>query len=178
MTMYAIISVHDKDGVERLASALRTRGVFVLATPGTRAYLAEHGIDCRPVSNVTGFDSMCAGGIKTLHPAVHKMITTGEIAYVVVDFLPPVRSFDGTLTTDIGGPALVLSGIKHHDHVCVIARAAHFDELSRTVEDGAVNRGYRKGCAHRAQEELIAYEQRVLALLEDEDDQGNIRAHH
>ncbi|HHN81244.1 MAG TPA: hypothetical protein ENN11_01320 [Methanomicrobia archaeon] len=176
--MYAIISVHDKDGVERLASAFRAIGVFVLATPGTRAYLGEHGFDCMPVSDITGFESMCAGGIKTLHPAVHKMITTGEIGYVVVDFLPPVRSFDGTLTTDIGGPALVLSGIKHYDHVCVIARAAHVDELARMAEDGDVDGGYRKRCARRAQEELIAYEQRVLALLEDDDDQRDVRAHH
>jgi phosphoribosylaminoimidazolecarboxamide formyltransferase/IMP cyclohydrolase len=176
--MYAIVSVHEKSGVEGLSRAFQEKGIIMLATPGTRTYLHEHGVECRPVADITGFDSMCEGGVKTLHPLIHKMITTGEIAYVVVDFIPSSKAYDGSLGMDIGGPALVLSGIKHHARVCVVADARHVPELTVRVQEGTADKRYRARNAKQAMEELITYQQGVLALLGDEDDPGNLRTHH
>src|SRR4029453_8093841 len=67
----ALISLSDKNGLDRLAEALARRGIELVSTGGTAARLRELGHDVRDVSDVTGFPEMMDGRVKTLHPMVH-----------------------------------------------------------------------------------------------------------
>ena len=42
----------------------------IYATGGTRAFLAENGIEARDVEDLTGFPPLFDGRVKTLHPKV------------------------------------------------------------------------------------------------------------
>src|SRR5438105_9149430 len=71
MTMRALLGPYDKTGLADFARALRDSGVELIATDGTRRFLAEQGVDAIAVSDVTGFPEMLDGRVKTLHPAIH-----------------------------------------------------------------------------------------------------------
>ena len=67
----ALISVYDKTGLEVFARGLSDLGVEIVASGGTAAYLAEHGIDVVPVEELTEVPELLGGRVKTLHPRIH-----------------------------------------------------------------------------------------------------------
>src|SRR5690242_21798330 len=67
----ALISLSDKNGLDKLAAELSSRGVEIVSTGGTAAKLRELGHQVRDVSDLTGFPEMMDGRVKTLHPKVH-----------------------------------------------------------------------------------------------------------
>ncbi|HEY9180553.1 MAG TPA: bifunctional phosphoribosylaminoimidazolecarboxamide formyltransferase/IMP cyclohydrolase, partial [Candidatus Baltobacteraceae bacterium] len=66
----ALFSLSDKTGAAEVAKALHARGAIIYATGGTRAFLAQHGIDAHEVEELTGFPALFDGRVKTLHPKV------------------------------------------------------------------------------------------------------------
>lgn len=66
----ALISVHDKSGLEDFARALNSRGVEILSTGGTLNFLRERGIPATSVSDYTGQAEILGGRVKTLHPKI------------------------------------------------------------------------------------------------------------
>src|SRR5665647_1709562 len=74
MLTRALISVFDKTGVLELAQFLVSRNVEILSTGGTFKYLKENGVPVLEVSDVTGFEEILDGRVKTLHPIIHSGI--------------------------------------------------------------------------------------------------------
>jgi len=71
MLTRALISVFYKDGLLELGEFLAKKGVEILSTGGTYKYLKDNGIPVTEVSDVTGFEEILDGRVKTLHPNVH-----------------------------------------------------------------------------------------------------------
>ncbi len=69
--MIALISVHEKAGVQELARDLAELGFDIYSTGGTERHLAEAGLPVQSVSMLTGFPEILGGRVKTLHPTVH-----------------------------------------------------------------------------------------------------------
>ena len=67
----ALISVSNKAGIVDFAQALVIQEIEIISTGGTAKMLTQAGIDCRDVSELTGFPEMMDGRVKTLHPMVH-----------------------------------------------------------------------------------------------------------
>ena len=67
----ALVSMHDKSGLEDFARALHEQGVELVSTGGTAARLTEAGLPVTRVSDVTGFPELFGGRVKTLHPLIH-----------------------------------------------------------------------------------------------------------
>ena len=67
----ALVSVFDKQGLDRLAWALAAAGVEVVSTGSTAAALQGHGLAVTRVEELTGFGELLDGRVKTLHPRVH-----------------------------------------------------------------------------------------------------------
>ncbi|HSI99105.1 MAG TPA: bifunctional phosphoribosylaminoimidazolecarboxamide formyltransferase/IMP cyclohydrolase, partial [Patescibacteria group bacterium] len=69
--MRALLSVSDREGIVELARGLIEAGAECFATDGTRAHLAEAGIEgVRPVADLTGSNEILGGRVKTLHPSI------------------------------------------------------------------------------------------------------------
>lgn len=71
MIKRALISVFNKEGILELAKFLVNKGVEIISTGGTYKYLKENDINVIEVNEVTGFDEILDGRVKTLHPSIH-----------------------------------------------------------------------------------------------------------
>lgn len=67
----ALVSVYHKDEtLERIIAILADKGVRLLSTGGTRAWIQQCGHQCDAVEDVTGYPSILGGRVKTLHPGI------------------------------------------------------------------------------------------------------------
>src|SRR5688572_5249520 len=83
----AFISVFNKQGLEPLAKALTEQyGYVLLSTGGTRKYLADRNIPVIESSEVTGFDELLGGRVKSLHPEIFAGILAEENDRTTVPF--------------------------------------------------------------------------------------------
>ena len=63
----SLLSVSDKTGLIRLATALRAAGIKLLSTGGTAKTIRDPGAEVIDVSTHTGFPEIMDGRVKTLH---------------------------------------------------------------------------------------------------------------
>jgi phosphoribosylaminoimidazolecarboxamide formyltransferase / IMP cyclohydrolase len=148
--MNALLSVSDKTGIVDFARALHTLGIHLISTGGTAKLLAEQGLPCKEVAEVTGFPEMLDGRVKTLHPLVHggllarrdvpeHMAALKEHAIATIDLLvvnlypfeatvakPGCTLEDAIENIDIGGPAMVRSAAKNWKDVAVLTDASQY----------------------------------------------------
>jgi len=178
----ALISLSDKSGLEELAAALGRAGVEIVSTGGTAAKLREMGAEVRDVSDLTGFPEMMDGRVKTLHPKVHGGLLAvrdnakhvaameehgiGAIDLVVVNLYP----FDATVAKgaprdeiieniDIGGPSMVRSAAKNHQHVAIVTDPADYVALIEQVDrQGGTDLDFRRMLAAKAFALTAAYD--------------------
>jgi phosphoribosylaminoimidazolecarboxamide formyltransferase/IMP cyclohydrolase len=166
--MKAIISVFDKTGVAAFADALHERGIELIATEGTARELEKRGIPVTKVFEFTGSPELLGGKVKTLHPRIHAAIATGEICMVVVNLIPPGHGTENPLDTmDIGGVALLRSGIKNFEHTAVIVDSAQYEVLIEELKArGNLTRETNLQLAKEAIRYLLTYDSRIAMLLE------------
>ncbi len=165
--MQALISVSDKTGVLDFARELHALGVRLLSTGGTARLLRDAGLPVLEVADYTGFPEMLDGRVKTLHPKVHAGLLARRdlpehVAQTAAHDLPAIDilcvnlyPFEATVAKphsladaieniDIGGPAMVRSGAKNHQHVAVVTDPADYhvviDELRAAGRVGDATR--------------------------------------
>ena len=183
----ALISLSDKSGLEQLAAALGRAGVEIVSTGGTAAKLRELGASVRDISDLTGFPEMMDGRVKTLHPKVHGGLLAvrdnadhvaamdehgiGAIDLVVVNLYP----FEATVAKgaardeiieniDIGGPSMVRSAAKNHDHVAIVTDPADYAALVEQIErQGGTDLEFRRMLAAKAYARTAAYDSMIAS---------------
>ncbi|WP_324805960.1 bifunctional phosphoribosylaminoimidazolecarboxamide formyltransferase/IMP cyclohydrolase [Sphingomonas sp. LY29] len=183
----ALLSLSDKNGLDELARGLVAAGVELVSTGGTAARLRELGHDVRDVSDLTGFPEMMDGRVKTLHPIVHGGLLgvrdnaehvaamdahgIGAIDLIVVNLYP----FEATVAKgadratiieniDIGGPAMIRSAAKNHDHVAVLTDPADYAEtLAQLAEQGGTTLDLRRRLAAKAYATTGAYDAMIAS---------------
>ncbi len=154
----ALLSVFDKTGLVPFAKILKEAGVEVISTGGTAKTLREAGITVTDLSAYTEFPEMLDGRVKTLHPKIHggllyirgnaehekavKKHKIEPIDLVVVNLYPfeqtvakpGVTLHDAIENIDIGGPSMLRSAAKNHDHVTVIIDPADYAEVADLIQ--------------------------------------------
>ncbi len=193
MIKRALISVYDKTGIEEFAEGLIARGIEIISSGGTFKFLKEKGIAVTEVNQVTGFDEIMDGRVKTLHPSIHggilarrdnpsdmdilkeKNITPIDI--VVVNLYPFFEkyaadiSFDEKLEfIDIGGPTMLRAAAKNFKDVIVLTDPSDYPEVSGLITNsGDVSFKLRRRFAGKVFNLMSAYDAAVSNfLLEDE----------
>ncbi len=182
----ALISVSDKTGLDRLATALAGQDIELISTGGTSKAIAASGLDVTDVSDVTGFPEIMDGRVKTLHPAVHGGLLAirddadhkaamqahdiGAIDLAVINLYPfeQVCASNADPATiveniDIGGPAMVRASAKNHAYVAIITNPADYDELLEQLaaNDGSLSFAYRQSLAAKAFAHTAVYDAAV-----------------
>lgn len=184
----ALLSVSDKTGLLRLASALSTRGVTLLSSGGTAKSLAAEGIPVETVEGYTGSPEVMGGRVKTLHPRVHGGILAREgqddddlarlggklIDLVVVNLYPfekvasnPSASFEDLVENiDIGGPSMVRSAAKNHARVTIVCDPNDYERLLAEIDAGGeVSHATRRELAAKAFAHTAAYDAAISGVL-------------
>jgi phosphoribosylaminoimidazolecarboxamide formyltransferase/IMP cyclohydrolase len=184
----ALVSVFDKQGLDRLAAALGAAGVEVVSTGATAAALEGHGLPVTRVESLTGFPEMLGGRVKTLHPRVHaglladrgdpehlaELEAAGIAPFdlVVVNLYP----FEETVTAgvdealaveriDVGGPAMVRAAAKNHASVAVVCDPGDYPLVEAAVAAGGTTLAERRALAAKAFARTAAYDAAVAAWV-------------
>ena len=153
----ALISVSDKNKIEKILKTLKKFKIKIISSGGTYKHIIKLGYKCKEVSKFTNSSEILEGRVKTLHPKVHAGILNKRnnkshkkqmrfnkyenIDLVIVNFYP----FEKTLTKtkynkniieniDIGGPALVRAAAKNFNFVTVITNIEQYNELTEELK--------------------------------------------
>ena len=189
----ALISVSDKKGIVKFASALNDAGIEIISTGGTFSELKKANIDVKDVSSVTSFPEILDGRVKTLHPKIHggllnirsnkdhqKTINEQEIENIdllIVNLYP----FEDTVKNksdyktcieniDIGGPAMIRAAAKNHESVGVIVDPEDYDEIINEINDNdlSLTKETLKRLALKAFARTAAYDSTISNWLSNE----------
>ncbi len=164
--MKALISVFNKDKVVEFARALNELGIEIITTEGTARLILKSGIPVTKVSAFTGVQELLGGKIKTLHPRIHAGIATAEIGIVAVNLLPLDFSTKNALNgMDIGGVAMLRSGIKNFEDVAVIVNPARYDAIIKELEKGELSHDTKLRLAREAAGYILDYETKIGEIL-------------
>jgi len=187
----ALISVSEKAGLVEFARGLAGFGVALLSTGGTAKLLREAGLEVTEVADYTGFPEMLDGRVKTLHPKIHggllgrrdlpehvaamQKAGISGIDMAVINLYPFTQTIakDGcTLAEaieniDIGGPAMVRSAAKNHQHVAVVTDPADYPGILKEMSSasGAVGAEMRFRLACKAFSHTAAYDGAISNYL-------------
>ena len=151
---YALISVSDKSGLPELGAALVQAGYELIASGGSARCLQEQGLQVLPSSEITGFDELLGGRVKTLHPHIHGGILARAaelpelaaqqiraIDLIIVNLYPFARAIsaehsleDAVENIDIGGVALLRAGAKNFQRVATICDPQDYPELIAALD--------------------------------------------
>jgi phosphoribosylaminoimidazolecarboxamide formyltransferase / IMP cyclohydrolase len=183
----ALVSVFDKQGLDRLAAALGGAGVEVVSTGSTAAALEGHGLRVTRVETLTGFPEMLDGRVKTLHPRVHaglladrarpehlaELRAAGIAPFdlVVVNLYPfeetvAAGDADEALAVeriDVGGPAMVRAAAKNHASVAVVCDPGDYPLVEAALAAGGTTLAERRALAAKAFARTAAYDAAVAA---------------
>ncbi|MHB8252717.1 MAG: bifunctional phosphoribosylaminoimidazolecarboxamide formyltransferase/IMP cyclohydrolase, partial [Acidiferrobacter sp.] len=177
-------------GIVDLARALNAAGVEILSTGGTAALLASAGVPVTEVAAYTEFPEMLDGRLKTLHPRIHggllgrpnrsddqqAMQGAGILGLdlLVVNLYPfertskdPQISFAQAVEQiDIGGPAMLRSAAKNHEHVVPIVDCADYDIVLHALKDPtSLTPAIRRGLAAKVFAHTARYDGLIARYL-------------
>jgi phosphoribosylaminoimidazolecarboxamide formyltransferase / IMP cyclohydrolase len=190
MISRALLSVSDKAGIADLARGLTELGVEVVSSGGTAAALANSGVAVTLVSDVTGFQEILGGRLKTLHPKIHGGILAdrgnpehlAELAQQGIEPIdlvvcnlypfehavahPSVKERDAIEQIDIGGPAMVRAAAKNFHSVAVVVRPADYDDILQELrEHGEISLERRRSLALQAFAHTASYDAAIASYL-------------
>jgi phosphoribosylaminoimidazolecarboxamide formyltransferase/IMP cyclohydrolase len=195
----ALLSVSDKTGIVDFARGLAGLGVRLISTGGTAKLLQDSGVRVTEVADYTGFPEMLDGRVKTLHPKVHAGIlarrdlpahmaaldkagiaTIDLVAINLYPFSATVARPECTLgeaieNIDIGGPAMVRSAAKNHDHVAVLTDPADYQPVLKELNAarGALGAETRFRLAQKAFSHTARYDGTISNYLTSVDATGS-----
>jgi len=188
----ALISTHDKTGLDVFARGLAELGWELVASGGTAAYLEELGLTVRRVEAITESPEMLGGRVKTLHPRIHAGILArrdrdDDLAtleeheiepfdLVCVNLYPfeevaakkGVTEAEAVEMIDVGGPSMLRGAAKNFAHCAPVCRPERYgfvlDEL-RT--EGKLSLDTKRELAAEAFATSAAYEAAIASWFAD-----------
>jgi len=169
----ALISVYDKSFLKRICAALTKYNIGIISTGATANKIISLGFKCKEVSELTKFEEILDGRVKTLHPKIHasilfkrndinhkksfRMVNFPKIDFVIVNLYPfskiskKADYVEKIEMIDIGGPAMIRSASKNFESVTTICEQKNYDSLIRELEknNGSTTLAFRKKMAQK-----------------------------
>lgn len=189
---YALLSVSDKTGLDKLARALIDQGVTLLSTGGTYTYLSEAGLAVEAISDYTGSPEILEGRVKTLHPRIHGGILADTsnpihrsdlyaqdiypIDYVICNLYPfaqtvaqpGVTQEEAVEQIDIGGVTLLRAAAKNAKRVAVVSDPTDYDWFIHHLETKTLETDERLYLAHKAFQLTAHYDATIARYIRGE----------
>ena len=184
MIKTALISVSDKEGIVEFAKQLIKLGINIISTGNTAKLLKRNKIDVVLVSEITGFQEMLDGRVKSVHPKIFagiladrknrrhvnelRKLSVEPIDIVAVNFYPfeEVMEKNAKLNNliesiDIGGPSLVRAAAKNHKNVLVAVNPSDYNLVLDLIKSKKISEEERRRLAAKA----FAYTARYDAVI-------------
>ncbi|ARJ51514.1 bifunctional phosphoribosylaminoimidazolecarboxamide formyltransferase/IMP cyclohydrolase [Staphylococcus lutrae] len=191
----AILSVSDKTGIVDFAKALVAAGYELYSTGGTFRAIDEAGITVNSVSELTRFEEIMDGRVKTLHPAVHGGILADRdkpehleqlnqqnidlIDMVVVNLYPfqetvknpEVTEMDAIENIDIGGPTMLRAAAKNFKHVTTVVDPSDYEEIITRIQQNELDEAFRKALMLKVFQHTFEYDQAIAQFFGQQQEQ-------
>lgn len=176
----ALISVADKNDIERLSHELHKANIEIYATPGTANRLRNNKIPAQDIAKITEFRELMEGRVKTLHTNIYAGILARRnkdtiemkkrgvklLDLIICNFYSlenveknQMEGYDGI---DIGGPAMVRAAAKNWRDVAVVTNPSQYDLLIEKIKQGDIDRETRKKLAIQAFSYTAWYDAMIL----------------
>ena len=193
MIKRALISVYNKEGILEFAKFLERNNVEIISTGGTYKHLKDNGIKVKEVSEVTNFEEILDGRVKTLHPAIHggilairnnkehmdtiKNKNIQPIDMVIVNLYPFFEKIGKGLSLeeqiefiDIGGPTMIRAAAKNFKDVLVITDPKDYKNIEEKLgKDKEIDFNTRKILAGKVFNLMSAYDGAISKFLLEEE---------
>jgi phosphoribosylaminoimidazolecarboxamide formyltransferase/IMP cyclohydrolase len=185
----AILSVHNKSGLESFAAALVKLGWTLLASGGTARLLREAGLPVTEVADYTHSPEILGGRVKTLHPAIHGGLLARpteadlqELQHMGWDYIdlvavnlypfeetiarPAVSLADAIENIDIGGVTLIRAAAKNHARVSLVCDPLDYERIIAALQSGGISARLRRELAIKGFKATAHYDAAIAAYLE------------
>ncbi|MBT3234287.1 MAG: hypothetical protein HN356_15930 [Calditrichaeota bacterium] len=180
----ALISSWRKPEAVELAQKLDSIGVNLFASGGTADAILDTGIKVSRLEDITGFNDLLGGRVKTLHPAVYAAILARRddprdiqdlekfglrpFDLVAVDLYPFPTDLSGeedipVELIDIGGVSLIRAAAKNYRFVTVLCRAELFSQTADRIvsNQGVISIDYSIRLAKATFHHTSTYDSRI-----------------
>ena len=190
----ALLSVCDKTGIVEFAKELKSLGYDIISSGGTAKKLKENSIECKEISDITGFPEMLDGRVKTLNPKIHggilarrdipkhmeelKKLGINTIDIVAVNLYPfeetakkiakPADkniSQDIIENIDIGGVTLIRAAAKNYKDVLIVCSPTDYSVIIENLKNKTVNNDLRLKLAGTAFRHTAYYDSLISNYL-------------
>ncbi|MGC8608839.1 MAG: bifunctional phosphoribosylaminoimidazolecarboxamide formyltransferase/IMP cyclohydrolase, partial [Thermoplasmata archaeon] len=171
--MKFLISVYDKKGLVKFLSEIREKIDCIYATHGTYVFLKKNGFDSHDTSEVTGFEDLLGGRVKTLHPIIYSGLlyrdekdkTELKFDAVISNLYPFMDSIGNEENMieniDIGGVSITRAAAKNYRNILTITDPSEYDEVSERLIDGNIDIDFRKRLAMKAFARMAEYDANI-----------------
>ncbi|KAA8922365.1 bifunctional phosphoribosylaminoimidazolecarboxamide formyltransferase/IMP cyclohydrolase [Thermoplasma sp.] len=171
--MNFLISVYDKTGLVDFLNKVKDRIDIVYATSGTYRSLGGLGLNLHETSEITGFEDLLDGRVKTLHPVLYAGLLYrnrnegDQVKFdVVVSNLYPfsvdMKSEDEMIENiDIGGVSLTRAAAKNYRNILVLTSPDDYGDAAKVINSGQIPEDYRKRMAMKAFVRMAEYDARI-----------------
>ncbi|WP_432724324.1 bifunctional phosphoribosylaminoimidazolecarboxamide formyltransferase/IMP cyclohydrolase [Staphylococcus equorum] len=187
----AILSVSNKSGVVAFAQSLNQLGYELYSTGGTMQALVEANVPVKSISELTQFEEIMDGRVKTLHPSVHGGILADRdkpehlqqlkeqhidlIDMVVVNLYPfketvanpDVTEGDAIENIDIGGPTMLRAAAKNFKHVTTVVHPADYNEVIEKLKNDDLDEVYRKSLMIKVFDHTNQYDAAIVEFFKN-----------
>lgn len=187
----ALVSVTDKTNIVEFCRELIALGYEIVSTGGTRRTLTNASIESIGIEEVTGFQEILDGRVKTLHPFVHggllycrnkkEHVSTIEemgikpIDMVVVNLyefekaLKEHKPMDDLIENiDIGGPSMLRSAAKNFKDVLVVSDVNDYEDVIEAIKHNNDDYAFRMRLAYKAFCITAAYDSMISRTFGNE----------
>ncbi len=177
----ALISVTNKDRLDKFKALTDTGKWEIISTGGTAKTLEDLGIPCIPIEQVTGFPEMMDGRLKTLHPKIFGGILADkekeshtlalaehgmELIDLVVVNLYDFPDNPGIENIDIGGPSLLRAAAKNGKRVTVVVDPLNYSVVIESyLKTGSVPVLMREALAIEVFRHTSRYDETIMQWL-------------
>jgi phosphoribosylaminoimidazolecarboxamide formyltransferase/IMP cyclohydrolase len=190
----ALLSLSDKVGIVDFARKLKILGWNIISSGGTAKTLKENSIECREISEVTGFLEILDGRVKTLNPKIHggilavrsndkhiaqlKQYGIDTIDMVVVNLYPfeaiinkisrpedKKIAQDVIENIDIGGVALLRAAAKNYNDVIVICDVNDYSFVIENLKNNSLTQMAKLALSAKAFRHTAYYDSLISTYL-------------
>tara|TARA_B100000035_G_scaffold311781_1_gene321950 strand:+ start:1127 stop:2665 length:1539 start_codon:yes stop_codon:yes gene_type:complete len=189
----ALVSVSDKQGLERISEYFIKNDILVFSSGGTYNHLKKINprLKLIEVSSYTKFNEILDGRVKTLHPLIHAGILADKynskhisqlnllkiktIDLVIVNLYPFEKTLNKSNSTesdcieniDIGGPSLIRGAAKNYKSVVVLSSPSQYDKFVSEMKknNNNLNLEFRKELAMEAFQNTSYYDSIISKWL-------------
>ncbi|MGE0172199.1 MAG: bifunctional phosphoribosylaminoimidazolecarboxamide formyltransferase/IMP cyclohydrolase [Oligoflexales bacterium] len=180
----AIISLTNKQGIEKFCKGLCQLGYHILSTGGTARLLRDHGIPVEDVSEYTDSPEIFSGRVKTLHPRIHggilydrnnpehvkeastrKILPIDLVIVNLYDFKSAAAkkpTWDEVIESiDIGGPTMLRSAAKNFANCLPVIDPNDYEEILSLLQRNALTSAERRRFAGKVFHEISQYDRAI-----------------